>query len=74
MALAKLFMVGSGGTTTTPTIDYVNDDVVSEIGGLISSIFGWITSNPLLTVFLTMSMIAIGFVVIGWLKGVVKLH
>lgn len=73
MAFAKLFHV-AGTSSNTPTIDYVNDDVVSEIGGLISSIFGWITANPLLTVFLTMSMIAIGFVVIGWLKGVVKLH
>lgn len=74
MALLKMLPAVGSGTTSTPSIDYVNDDVVGEIGGLISTIFGWITANPLLTVFLTMSMIAIGFVIIGWLKGVVKLH
>lgn len=61
-------------TVSAPEIDYVNDTVVSEIGGLVTTIFGWVTANPILTIFLTMSMISIGFVLIGWLKGVVKLH
>lgn len=70
MPLAKV--LATGGSTSS--IDYVNEEVVSELGSLVTTIFGWVTANPILTVFLTMSMIAIGFVIIGWLKGVVKLH
>lgn len=57
-----------------PTIDYVNDSVVSELGTLVTTIFGWVTANPLLTVFLTFSMISIGFALIRKLKGVVRIH
>lgn len=68
MALYKLL------ATSTTSIDYVNDAVVDDIGSLITKVFSWVTGNPILTVFLTMSMISIAFVIIGWLKGVVKLH
>lgn len=68
-----MFLGLISGSSTTTAIDYVNEDVVEELGGLISTIFGWVTANPILTVFLTMSLISIGFVLIGWLKGVVRL-
>lgn len=62
----------SGASNTT--IDYVNDTVVSEIGSLVTTVFSWITANPILTVFLTCSMISIAFWLIAQLKGVVKLR
>lgn len=64
-------VLGSG--SSTPTFDYVNEDVISSIGELVTTVLGWITANPILAIFFTMTMLSLAFVVIGWLKGVIRL-
>ena len=61
------------GTTSTTTFNYVNEDVLDQIGTVITKILGWCTSNSLLAIFLTLSMLGVGFCVIGWIKGVIRL-
>lgn len=69
--MVKWAVLASGSQTT---IDFVNDNVVSELGSLVTTILGWVTSNQLLMVFITFSMISIGFALIRKLKGVIRIH
>lgn len=46
----------------------INSDVVSDIGTIMTTVTGWITSNPILTLFLTLSFVGIGIGVFRSLK------
>lgn len=61
------------GTSTPSLSDYYDSNLVTKIGQLVTTVLGWITSNPILALFFTMSMIGFAFVVIGWLKGAIRL-
>lgn len=60
-------------SSSTSLADYYDSTLVTKIGTLITTVLGWITSNPILALFFTMSMIGFAFVVIGWLKGAIRL-
>lgn len=64
MALGKLlYVVGNGETSSS----MINSQALTDIGTLMSQIWTWITGNPFLTLFLTVSLI---FVAIRVFKGV----
>ena len=52
--------------TSTSIID---SDVISDIGSLLTTVTGWLTSNPILKVFLTVTLAGIG---IGFFRGLKK--
>ena len=56
---------------TSETVQYINTDIVQQLGTFVTTIFGWVTSNPLFMVFLTVSLIGLGFGIVRKLKGVV---
>lgn len=60
------------GSTTPSLSDYYDTNFVTKIGQLVTTILGWVTSNPILALFFTMTMISFGFVIISWLKGVIR--
>lgn len=63
------------GTTSTPSLaDYYDTQFVTKIGTLVTTVLGWCTSNPILALFFTMTMISFAFVIISWLKGVIRVH
>lgn len=70
----NIYAILNGGTSSAdPTFNYVNEDVLDQIGTVITKILSWCTSNSLLAIFLTLSMLGVGFCVIGWIKGVIRL-
>ena len=69
----NIYAILGSGSETTPAFEYVNEDVINSIGDLVTTVLGWVTSNPILAIFFTMTMLSLAFVVIGWLKGVIRL-
>lgn len=68
-----IYAMGSGGTTSTPSLaDYYDSNLVTKIGQLVTTVLGWVTSNPILALFFTLTMISFAFVIISWLKGVIR--
>lgn len=47
----------------------INDQVVDDIGDILTTVLGWITSNSILTLFLTLSFVGIGIGVFRSLKS-----
>lgn len=67
-------LILSSGSSTSPSLaDYYDSNLVDKIGQLVTTVLGWITTNPILALFFTMTMISFAFVVIGWLKGAIRL-
>lgn len=69
----NIYAILNAGNSTDPTFNYVNEDVLDQIGTVITKILSWCTSNSLLAIFLTLSMLGVGFAVISWIKGVIRL-
>lgn len=44
----------------------INSQVLTDIGNLLTTMTGWITTNPILTIFLTLSLAGVG---LGFFKG-----
>ena len=68
-------LLTSGSGSSDPTLaNYIDTGLISKIGTMITTIVGWITSNPVLALFFTVSFVFLGFKLIGKLKGVMKVH
>lgn len=46
----------------------IDNQVVTDIGSIMSTVTGWITTNPILVIFLTLSFVGIGIGVFRSLK------
>lgn len=53
-----------GDSTVT---SYINDDILTDIGTLFTTITNWMTGNPILSLFFTLSLVAVAC---GIFKGV----
>lgn len=65
-------MLSSGGEQSLA--NYIDTGLITKIGTMITTIVGWITSNPVLALFFTVSFVFLGFKLIGKLKGLMKVH
>ena len=48
------------------TTSVVDTQAITDIGSLLTTVTGWLTTNPVLKIFLTVSLAGIG---IGFFKG-----
>lgn len=51
---------------------YLNSDILSDIGTLLTQITSWITGNVYLSVFFTMSLVIVGIGVFKSLRRVLR--
>ena len=50
----------------------IDQNIITEIGQLVTTVTGWLTSNSILLIFLTVSLAGIGITMFKRLKGTVR--
>lgn len=53
---------------------YVDTQVVTDIGSLMSTVTGWISSNPYLTIFFTMTLVGASIGIFKAVKNAMVRH
>lgn len=57
---------------STTTNSFLNSDILADMGTLLTQVTSWITGNTYLSVFFTMSLIAVGCGLFRVLKRILR--